>query len=180
MTYFTSDQHFGHFNIIRLSHRPFASVDEMDEAMAAKWNAKVKASDTIYVLGDLFFRSANVEPILKRLNGRKQLVLGNHDHSWTGKVRLGDYFESVQTMKEIDACGAPATLCHYPMLSYPQARRGYIRRLRRIRKLPPAFRSGSVLTHHHSFVGLSCSTAPTRRTKLRQHAERNCANTPNG
>ena len=126
MTYFTSDQHFGHFNIIRLCHRPFASADEMDEVMVAKWNAKVKAADTIYVLGDLFFRSANVEPILKRLNGRKHLVLGNHDHSWTGRVRLGDYFESVQTMKEIDVCGAPATLCHYPMLSYPQARRGYM------------------------------------------------------
>ena len=126
MTYFTSDQHFGHFNIIRLSHRPFVSADEMDEAMVAKWNAKVNAADTIYVLGDLFFRSANVEPILNRLNGRKHLVLGNHDHSWTGKVRLGDYFESVQMMKEIDLGCAPATLCHYPMLSYPQARRGYM------------------------------------------------------
>lgn len=126
MTYFTSDQHFGHFNIIRLSHRPFASADEMDETMIAKWNAKVKADDTIYVLGDLFFRSANVEPILNRLNGSKHLVLGNHDHSWTGRVRLADYFESVQTMKEIDVCGAPATLCHYPMLSYPHARRGYM------------------------------------------------------
>jgi beta-glucosidase len=94
--------------------------------VAAKWNNKVKAGDTVYVLGDLFFRSANVEPILNRLNGRKHLLLGNHDHSWTGKVRLGDYFESVQTMKEIDVCGAPATLCHYPMLSYPQARRGYM------------------------------------------------------
>ena len=126
MTYFTSDQHFGHFNIIRLSHRPFASLDEMNEAMIAKWNAKVMTDDTIYILGDLFFRSAAVEPILKRLNGRKHLVLGNHDHSWTGRVRLGDYFESVQTIKEIDIDGKPATLCHYPMLSYPQARRGYM------------------------------------------------------
>ncbi len=126
MTYFTSDQHFGHFNIIRLSHRPFASLDEMNEAMIAKWNAKVMADDTIYILGDLFFRSAAVEPILKRLNGRKHLVLGNHDHSWTGRVRLGDYFESVQTIKEIDIDGKPATLCHYPMLSHPQARRGYM------------------------------------------------------
>ena len=126
MTYFTSDQHFGHFNIIRLSHRPFATADEMDEAMVAKWNAKVKADDTIYILGDLFFRSANIEPILKRLSGRMHLILGNHDHSWTGKIRLGDYFESVQTMKEIDVGGNPVTLCHYPMLSYPQARRGYM------------------------------------------------------
>ena len=126
MTYFTSDQHFGHFNIIRLSRRPFASLDEMNEAMIAKWNAKVMADDTIYVLGDLFFRAAAVEPILKRLNGRKHLVLGNHDHSWTERVRLGDYFESVQTIKEIDIDGKPTTLCHYPMLSYPQARRGYM------------------------------------------------------
>ena len=126
MTYFTSDQHFGHFNIIRLSHRPFASLDEMNEEMIAKWNAKVMADDMIYILGDLFFRAATVEPILKRLSGRKHLVLGNHDHSWTGRVRLGDYFESVQTIKEIDIGGKPATLCHYPMLSYPQARRGYM------------------------------------------------------
>ena len=33
MTYFTADQHFGHFNIIRLSHRPFASLEEMNESM---------------------------------------------------------------------------------------------------------------------------------------------------
>ena len=47
MTFFSSDQHFGHFNIIRLSHLPFASLDEMNEVMIAKWNVKVMADDTI-------------------------------------------------------------------------------------------------------------------------------------
>ena len=37
---------------------------------------------------------------LKRLKGRKHLVLGNHDHSWTDRVDLADYFESVQTLKD--------------------------------------------------------------------------------
>ena len=79
MTYFTSDQHFGHFNIIRLSRRPFKTVEEMDATMVERWNAKVRDGDTVYVLGDLFFRAATVEPILKRLKGHKHLLLGSHD-----------------------------------------------------------------------------------------------------
>ena len=126
MTYFTSDQHFGHFNIIRLSRRPFKTVEELDETMVERWNAKVRDDDTVYVLGDLFFRAATVEPILKRLKGRKHLVLGNHDPSWTDRVKLADYFESVQSLKEETVDGRLVTMCHYPMLSYPQARRGYM------------------------------------------------------
>ena len=126
MTYFTSDQHFGHFNIIRLCQRPFATAEEMDAELLARWNAKVGEDDEVYIVGDLFFRAATVEPILKALHGRKHLVVGNHDHSWMRRVRVGDYFESVQTIKEIVVDGLVMTLCHYPMLSYPQARRGYM------------------------------------------------------
>jgi len=126
MTYFTSDQHFGHFNIIRLSRRPFETVEEMNEVMLVKWNDKVRDEDTIYILGDLFFRAATVEPILASLKGHKHLIVGNHDGSWMDRVRLADYFESVQTLKEVNVDGCLLTLCHYPMLSYPQARRGYM------------------------------------------------------
>ena len=126
MTYFTSDQHFGHFNIIRLCQRPFGSLEEMDAVLLERWNAKVKPDDVVYVLGDLFFRCAAPEPILKALAGRKHLILGNHDHTWTKRVRIGDYFESVQTLKEVEIDGRILTLCHYPMLSYPQARRGFM------------------------------------------------------
>ncbi len=126
MTFFTSDQHFGHFNIIRLSHRPFESAEEMDAALLAKWNAKVGSDDDVYVLGDLFFRAATIEPILKALTGRKHLIVGNHDNDWMGRVTLSDYFESVQTFKEVNIDSRLLTLCHYPMLSYPQSRRGYM------------------------------------------------------
>jgi len=126
MTYFTSDQHFGHFNIIRLCSRPFATVEEMDATMLSRWNAKVREEDTVYILGDLFYRAATVEPILEQLKGRKHLILGNHDGSWTDRVDLAKHFESVQTLKEVNVDGRLLTLCHYPMLSYPWARRGYM------------------------------------------------------
>ena len=126
MVFFTSDQHFGHFNIIRLCSRPFGTVEEMDEALLSKWNAKVKADDIVYILGDLFFRAAKIEPILKALNGRKHLIVGNHDHTWMKGVATSDYFASVEILKEVEIDGRVLTLCHYPMLSYPQARRGYM------------------------------------------------------
>ena len=74
----------------------------------------------------MFFRAAKVEPILKALNGRKHLIVGNHDHTWMKGMAMSDYFASVQTLKEVEIDGRVLTLCHYPMLSYPQARRGYM------------------------------------------------------
>lgn len=55
MIYFTADTHFGHENVIRFCDRPFSSANEMDEAMIANWNARVRGNDTVYILGDMFF-----------------------------------------------------------------------------------------------------------------------------
>ena len=42
----------------------------------------------MFIIGDLFFRAEEPEAMLRRLKGRKTLILGNHDISWTGKVDL--------------------------------------------------------------------------------------------
>ena len=126
MTYFTSDQHFGHANIIRFCDRPFKTAGEMDEVMLANWNAKVTDEDDVWILGDLFFRSATVEPILEHLKGTKHLILGNHDPSWIEGVDIAKYFASVGSFYSGSVGGQPVTMCHYPMLSWPQDKSSYM------------------------------------------------------
>jgi len=75
--FFTSDFHFNHRNIIEYCKRPFTSVAEMNEALIKRFNEIVGPSDTVYILGDLVMgRDLNCA---ERLNGRKFLLMGNHD-----------------------------------------------------------------------------------------------------
>ena len=82
MNLYTADLHLGHENVIRFDGRPFRNAEEMDEFLIEKWNGKVKDEDVVYVAGDFCFRSGrNPVEYLKRLKGRKRLVIGNHDGS---------------------------------------------------------------------------------------------------
>jgi calcineurin-like phosphoesterase family protein len=58
----------------------------MTEVLIENWNSRVKEDDVIFHMGDLFLCSAkNAEEISKRLNGRKHLIIGNHDRFSKGK-----------------------------------------------------------------------------------------------
>jgi calcineurin-like phosphoesterase family protein len=74
-----SDTHFGHVNIIKYGDRPYKHVDEMNEDMLQKWNAVVSPQDKVYHLGDVYMGKMN-DHFLTRLNGKKRLILGNHDN----------------------------------------------------------------------------------------------------
>jgi len=119
MIFFTADHHFGHANIIKHCSRPFQTADEMDAALINNWNAAVKPNDTVYIVGDLFFRYAvPAAEYLQRLNGRKHLIIGNHDKDWMKKADLPRYFESVERMIEFSDGARKITLCHYPMMTW--------------------------------------------------------------
>jgi calcineurin-like phosphoesterase family protein len=77
--FLTSDQHFGHRNVIRYCDRPFADLDEMHEAMVSRWNETVSPADRVYVLGDFALGRRWLSEILPRLVGEKHLIVGNHD-----------------------------------------------------------------------------------------------------
>lgn len=101
--WFSSDPHFFHENIIRFCHRPFHTVSEMNEALVENHNALVKPSDHWYCLGDVTMLRDNQGRglnILRRMNGHKRLILGNHDH-YAMKHYL-EHFEKVMAMNMFD------------------------------------------------------------------------------
>ena len=133
MIFFTADLHLGHENVIRHCNRPFANASIMDDELIRNWNCRVKKGDTVYILGDLIFRSNHSpEEYLNRLNGRKHLILGNHDYSWLKRNSAGEivatpataFFESISLMKVINAHNRVITLCHYPMMTWQGASHG--------------------------------------------------------
>ena len=126
MVFFTADTHFGHANIIKYCNRPFNTVEEMDETMIRNWNKRVSDKDTVYVLGDIFFRNADARGILLRLKGKKHLIIGNHDDSWMKNIDVDRYFESVSIIKEITDGHRKIVLCHYPMVTWKHERTTYM------------------------------------------------------
>ena len=74
------DPHFMHRNIIKYCNRPFETVEEMNETLIKNWNKVVGKYDIVYILGDFALCGKDkIIEIASQLNGRKRLILGNHD-----------------------------------------------------------------------------------------------------
>jgi len=107
--YFTADTHFNHANIIHFCQRPFASVAEMNEALIAKWNTRVRKNDLVYHLGD--FTWGDWDPILERLNGDIILIRGGHDKK--SEKKFGGRFLQIVDLMDIVIQDYTLVFCHY-------------------------------------------------------------------
>lgn len=53
----------------------------MNYQMIKRWNSVIKADSIVWHLGDFSFGSNDqIESIFRALNGKKRIILGNHDH----------------------------------------------------------------------------------------------------
>jgi calcineurin-like phosphoesterase family protein len=129
-TWYTSDTHFGHANIIKYCDRPWATADEMDAAMRERWNSVVQPEDTVYHMGDVIMNMGKLWNV-EHLNGHIYLLAGNHDPVWDGYKSKKDAnqskaldrylvagFETVNTTGILEhhalADGQLVTLSHLP------------------------------------------------------------------
>lgn len=126
----TSDQHFGHANIITYCNRWHEDVVEMDEDMVRAWNSVVGEEDTVYHLGDFCLGSEDrAGEYLRKLNGYV-IMLSNpwHHDKWLSRKSTpvrGIYL--LETLVKIKFEGPmivmkykdmPVHMTHYPMWSW--------------------------------------------------------------
>ena len=118
-TWFTSDLHFHHKRICEFTQRKnFTSQENHTEWLIDLWNSQVNKGDLVWHLGDFSFsRNADeIEDVLKRLNGVKHFIKGNHDDrkvltelkKRNAIAWWGDY-------KEIQIQKQTACLFHFPI-----------------------------------------------------------------
>ena len=122
-TFFTSDLHFFHNNVIRFCNRPYSSVEQMNDALISNWKSVVKPDDHVWMLGDISFGNYDqTTGVLNQLPGIKHLIVGNHDRKgrpdklfnrdWERHfVDRHDYYRL--KMKE-----GKFVLCHFPFASW--------------------------------------------------------------
>ena len=124
MIYYIADMHFGHENVIHFDDRPFADTEQMDEVLIQNWNERVTSEDTVYVLGDAFWKNEeNSIRIIQQLNGHKHLIQGNHDRV---KGKLRPYWESIEQYAEVNDENRLVILSHYPILFYKNQHYGAV------------------------------------------------------
>jgi len=131
-TFFTSDTHFYHSNIIKYCNRPFADANDMNETLIANWNNAVTPDDVVYHLGDFAFGDAlGVDRVMRRLNFKHfHFIKGNHDKPFIdwyhnfGNEELARKVTVYPHFLETKIEGHQFVLCHYAMRVWNQSHRG--------------------------------------------------------
>ena len=125
MIWFTADEHYGHYNIIKFCKRPFKDLHHMHMVLQIRFNNLVSPEDHTYHLGDF---SLDKDPqrvevnYIQRLKGTHTFIMGSHDkwlepYAKTVPYLIEKMFKSPNNEKYI-------VLCHYAMLTWPRSHHG--------------------------------------------------------
>lgn len=112
--YLISDHHFFHSNIIKYQRPFFNDIFSMNQFIIKKHNEVVGKDDVVLFLGDFSFRKNEIKGLLKQMNGKKYLILGNHDNDTLSHNYSDLGFECVFT---VPVKMNEDFLSHYPLNS---------------------------------------------------------------
>lgn len=119
MIYLTSDLHFCHDKPFLYEQRGFENIDDHNKQVVANMNSVVTNEDELYILGDVIMGDQEKAlSYLKQLNGKKTIILGNHDTN----RKIEEYkklgIDCVYAMP-LKYGKYRLMLCHYPMKLFP-------------------------------------------------------------
>lgn len=110
--WFTADTLFWDRDALR--DRQFKHMDDMNEAIIERWNDRIDHRDIVYHLGNVSSGTQNqTKEILKQLNGRLNLIVGNKDSN-SNVLSLRNMLASCNYRLEITVNRYILTLNHYP------------------------------------------------------------------
>ena len=128
--FITSDLHFSHANIQKFcpaTRSRFKDVAHMDEQLILEWNQIVSHEDEVYILGDVAFCSAaKAVVIMRRLNGSKILIEGNHDIKNLKDPVFRSCFTEVHPYLRMTHNGTLICMFHFPIYEWDQMHRGAV------------------------------------------------------
>jgi calcineurin-like phosphoesterase family protein len=125
--YFTSDQHFSHFNIIKYCNRPFSTIEEMNDTIIDNYNQLITPNDTCYMMGDFAMKGSYsyLCSLMWRLNGKKHYILGNHDNQAHFQQMVNDkVIESCNQVLGVSINKQYIWMSHYPHLTWNKSHHG--------------------------------------------------------
>lgn len=135
--WFVADLHSYHAKIIDICNRPVylnyngekdlknKEYEDLLNHQHNEWlikdviNKYVSKNDTLYILGDVSMQNRkDTEKFIDRLNGKKFLILGNHDKN----IQSSNRFIQISQIKDFtyskNELNIHIVLCHYPLLSW--------------------------------------------------------------
>lgn len=116
MIYFTSDLHFFYKKDPCVGMRHFSSGEEKNEFLVDCWNRTVSGTDEVYILGDVSNGGGQeTAEILRRLNGKKYLVIGNNDRYLEDPAFDPSVYQWCRQYHEINEMGTKFVLFHFPI-----------------------------------------------------------------
>ena len=124
-TWFTSDYHFGHKNVIKYDRRPFKTVEEMNQTLIHNQNELVQDQDDFYFLGDfaMSLSEDSMRYLMQRLRGNLFFIRGNHDKNRTIKL-YEQYGTYLGEQCKINIEGQDIVLNHYSMNVWDRSHHG--------------------------------------------------------
>jgi len=123
--FFTADLHLKHTNLIKHGIRNFKDCEEHDNTILTNWNNKVKKGDLVYIVGDVVW--GQDFSILKKFNGQKIIIKGNHDKTKDlDLAKKNNYISNWFHNKTINVNSEPfgkvsIAMNHFPMRSWDRS-----------------------------------------------------------